>query len=173
MFNEKEKQIQTQRLGEATVKGYTGIEGKFGCILRYLGEPIFAEGSSMYKATYMDDVWDLPDENEIKTMEEDQLIQEVGRQFSALSRGVHLEITYNIEKEIMVYYKGYLVYKESAELECYAPDDEWERHVEKFYIIAKERENNARKNKEVERRQEGKREKLNFLEKIKNLWGIK
>ena len=78
-MNDKEKRIKEQRLIEATRKGFTGLSGKFGIILKHLGQPIIAQNDAMHFNGYIGRVassnqlpWHDPEEidhNELPTME--------------------------------------------------------------------------------------------------------
>jgi len=64
-MNEREKKIQEQRTIEATKKGFMGLSGKFGIILKNLGEPIVSHssGEGSMSSSYLDDPWLLPGES--------------------------------------------------------------------------------------------------------------
>lgn len=136
-MREKEERIKEQRLLEATRKGLTGLEGKFGTILQYLGQPIIsAHAGSYFESNELPDVYaDLEDEPELPTADVERVIVESGYVFDALSSGLHLEIQYLAEKQkLAVYYCGNLVYCEIAsDLECYVPSTEWESKVDMLY----------------------------------------
>lgn len=69
-MNEQEKKIQEQRTIEATHKGYMGIGGKFGVIMKILGQSIvdMSEGGTVVDTHYMEDPYELPvDTNQIRT----------------------------------------------------------------------------------------------------------
>lgn len=125
---EKEKLIKEERTREATKKGLMGLDGKLGCILRYLGHPIISETGSWFQSNegedfhghLFDDENDRPvgeriegGDNEvddagwrgssqefagIKKMEGDGIAQKIGWHFDGLSRGMHLEIKYLSER---------------------------------------------------------------------------
>ncbi len=179
-MNDKEKLIREQRTIEATRKGLMGMDGKFGVILRQLGNPIIAQGGSMYESTTFDfdNYWQLPeeaeDQSEIDTMSEDEAVTEIGLVFDALSSGVHLEMKYMTDKkELLVTYKGYPIYCEvGGDLDCYVPMEEWEQIVDDLYAIAKKREGKDRYNQKQEYQEESQREKMGFLEKLRLRLGI-
>lgn len=115
------------------------------------------------------DEWDqnMPDPQNFSTTT-------IGMHFDGLSRGLHLEIKYDeYESELVVYYKGYIVYKEiKGELINYVPLEEWHNHIEHLYKISKEKQ---RKIKEIEFEQQIKQNenrKQLWWNKIKEQWGI-
>ena len=175
---EKEKLIKEQRLMEATRKGITGLEGKFGVILKYLGQPILYQTSCFPNSekTYLPDVYDMPEEEALPVFDEDQDIVEIGRFFDGLRYGVHLEIKYmdcKYPKELVVTYKGYTVYCEmNNELECYIPRDEWEEQLERLYVMAKQKEQVKIKEIKSKNKAINKGVMEVFLEKLKMKWGI-
>lgn len=145
MMNEKEKKIKEQRAIEATKKGYMGgLGGKFGTIMKHLGQPITAhlDGSSGsldvmgVTRTELPSPWFEEEEmycqmptlgNDVeepggygwadKSMVRRQsaTTTTIGLHFDGLSRGMHLEMKYGEENsDVNVHYKGYLVYKEVA-----------------------------------------------------------
>lgn len=175
-MHEIAKGIREQRLIEATNKGYTGLDGKIGIILKGMGEPIIAhEGASeegfSFLSTPMEDPWAL-EEEEIPEFDEDKPRQ-IGWLFEGLRRGVHMEIKYMMDtKELTVSYKGYLVYAEEAgEISCYVPHKDWEDKIEQLLVIARPMEAARHKNIAHEEREEDKRDKLSFLEKLRLRWG--
>ena len=170
---EKEKLIKEQRLMEATRKGIIGLEGKFGVILKYLGQPILYQ-TSYHDETYLPDVYAVPDEETMPVFDEDQDIVEVGRIFDGLRYGIHLEIKYiDNRKELMVTYQGYTVYCEmNNELECYVPRDEWEEKLEGLYVMAKKNEKTKIKEIKSKNKAINKGVMEVFLEKLKMKWGI-
>lgn len=174
-MNEKEKRVREERIREATRKGLTGLEGKFGTIIKYLGHPIIAEGGSFYESSYMDDPYELEEENdELPTMDEEQTIMELGYIFDGLSSGMHLEIKYLSERqELTVLYEGILVFSETAsELTCYVPNPEWEEKIDSLYKLAKIRENKKRSEYMKENKLEAVREKQSLLDRLRLRWGV-
>jgi hypothetical protein len=189
-MRDKEKLVKEHRLIEATSKSYTGLEGKFGFILKHLGEPIITQTPSSYSFTEFPDVYDLPIEEEMPTVDMEQSSVEVGRIFSGLKYGVNLEIRYlkfgtildidstplmpvykTAEKILDVNYNSKLVYREvEHNLELFTPVKIWENAVEQFYAVAKRKENKVGQKALVI--QEKKLEQLGFLEKMRERWGI-
>lgn len=170
---EKEKLIKENRLIEATRKGLTGLDGKLGCILHYLGQPIKSSGSSNYNITYLEDVYTEEKEG-MPTCDEDEMVFEHGRFFDGLGSGMHLEIKYlNENKELLVNYEGNLVYCEVAgDLENYVPSAAWEDKIDKLFGLAKKREKKLTVQEMKMNKFEDKRNKLNFLERMRVKWGI-
>jgi hypothetical protein len=199
---EKEKIIREQRIIEATRKGLMGLDGKLGCILRYLGKPIMTEGGGLFESNegesfhdhlFEDDEeksdgeWIEGGDNEvddagwrgtsqefagIKKAYDDDGGSQIGWHFDGLSRGMHLEIKY-IEHDLTVTWQGHQVYQEnSGQLEMYVPRPEWEHCINKLYPVAKKLENEARKFENEYVKVESQKRKLGFLDTLRRLWGI-
>lgn len=178
-MHEKEKQLHDQRLLEATRKGLMGLDGKLGCVVKYLGQPIMDQTASFYMPNEMYFPWREFEEEPtgkcgIPEADAEEGIMEIGRQFSGLSSGVNLEITYlEGEKELKAVFDGKLVFREvTGELKSYSPNKIWESKVEDFYVIAKKRELKAYE-KEVQEYEEEKVVETNrFLQYLRDKWGI-
>ncbi len=104
-------------------------------------------------------------------------VTELGWYFDGLSRGIHLEIKYSGDeydrKHLTLTYKGYKVYEEiGGDLEMYVPMEEWEQIIEKLYLVGKKIEAKNRKSDKVESVIETKRSKTQWLQKMRNKWGI-
>ena len=99
----------------------------------------------------------------------------IGFYFEGLGRGMHLEIKYDeLISELVVLYKGYVVYKETkGELLSYNPIEEWEKWIESLYKIAKEKQRKVKEKEFEESIKSNEKEKDFWWEKIKNRWGIK
>lgn len=177
-MHDKEKKVWSERLIEATRKGLTGMEGKFGTILKYLGNPIIAEGGSFYDTYENVDPYEPiggeEEEDKLPTMDEEQSIMELGYIFDGLSSGLHLEIKYIADRQdLNVTYKGFTVFSEIAgELVCYVPQPEWENVIDSLYKQAKKRENKQRGEFIMENRQEAQRQKESLLERLRLRWGL-
>ena len=65
-----EKVLKEQREIEAMSKGYMGLEGKFSTIAKRLGTPIIRQGGGNFEQTFLDDPFDLS-EDEILTIDEE------------------------------------------------------------------------------------------------------
>lgn len=132
IYEEKERQIREKRMIQATRENMMGASGKLGCIVKTLGDKIIRQSTS--NSSYLDDPYEVYDENQIETLDDDGCIHE-GYNFDGLSRGYHLTITYMLnDAELTVYYKGYMVYKEiSGDLYCYAPFDDWIKIIENLF----------------------------------------
>lgn len=169
-----EQIIKEKRTIEAMKNGYMGFGGKFGTIAKKLGKTIIKQGGVYAEETKFDDILNDSEEEEILTMEEDEITYEIGAQFDALSQGINLQILiYYHLAEIKVFYKGQLVYKEvSGELESYIPDKDWEGKIEQIYNLAKKRERKTKpdENKKIE--QEKNKKKNQILEDLRKKWGI-
>lgn len=195
-MNDKEQVIQEKRTSEAVRKNLMGPEGKLGCIVKMLGEPIInqSEGGALYSGSSFNyyDFLNNEDSYEIPTMaidgtpepigdewqknenRIDYSIHEEGYYFYALSRGVDLEIKYlEADNKLDVHYKGILVYEElDTKLTAFVPSPEWEGYVDKFYQVAKNRVKLKKKEIEEENKQTIKTNKKNWLQKVKTRWGF-
>jgi len=190
-MNDKGKLIIEQRYSEAVRKGLTGMEGKFGSILKYLGEPLVTHTGGWYTSNPMEDLYEIPDDNpKMPEFDEDEPVMEIGWHFDGSSSGISLEIFFYEEapdrgwrrienggpgpgKELSVWWKGKLVFCESDDsLFCYVPSHEWESHVDYLFGIAKQRELKSRKKQIEETKEEVKKEKLSWLERMRLRWGI-
>jgi hypothetical protein len=79
----------------------------------------------------------------------------------------------NNKRELTVYEKGYLVYKESSgELLCYVSKESWEENINQLYDHSKYMEKAQRKKDSEEVNKEADRAKLSWLWKIRDKWGI-
>lgn len=174
MFERKEQQIREQRTVDAMREGLMGFEGKLCRIARTFGQPIVKQGASNFEATELEDAWLLHDENEIPTMDEDEMSYQIGWHFDGLRRGLHMEILWRDEfRELKCYYKGRLVYRESGgELDGYVPHDEWHSIVNELFEQTKKKE---RLNRKVEHQVvavEARRKQQEFLDAMRQKWGI-
>ena len=181
----KEKLIKEQRVAEAIDRNLMGLDGKFGIILKQLGKPILFQGSSNYETTPWRDVYDL------------DIPEEIGKIFNGLEFGYHIEISYLKEgkipvknpimgfpgmyvttyeeasKVLKVSWKGYLVYLEAeGDLCFFTPSSEWEDVIQNIYESANKLRGQHRMDKMFEEQRENKKEKLNFLERLREKWGI-
>lgn len=98
----------------------------------------------------------------------------IGLHFDGLRRGMHMEISYNYDSaELVVYYKGYIVYKEiKGDLVSYAPVDQWEKWIESLYKSAKEKYRKIKEKEFEESIKIAEKEKKFWWQKIKERWGI-
>lgn len=97
----------------------------------------------------------------------------IGWYFEGLKRGMHLEIKCIKDGEIVVTYKGNFVYREkSGDVIQYRPDEEWEEKIERLYVMAKQIQGVAKVQDQVVKKEQAKKEKLSWLEQMKELWGL-
>lgn len=199
-MNEKEERIKEQRTIEAAHKNLSGLGGKFGIILQGLGQPIIAQGgASLYDIgdTYEnEELGGTPAEMQgqipyfdSKTGEEpiggawrdDREYEKepygahkIGYAFDGLNRGIHIEIKYIIDiNELTVYHKGYLVYKEVAgDLLVFAPNNEWEKKVDKLFESAKKISTKKSKESQKEKVANAMRKRDSWWQTIKTKWGL-
>lgn len=195
-----EDQIKEKRIIESMKKGYMGLGGKFGKIAKLIGHPILEQnmGGSDYvtheNVYSLDNLLDYKNEEEIPYIYTDNLEEPLGGgfreernyhkeqyssnvmgwNFSGLSQGMNLEIMVKDEdNEIKVSYDGYKVYHEiKNELICFVPNKEWEQKIDILFSQARKRENEVRKVEQKDKINQAKKNKLNFLEKIRKRWGV-
>lgn len=208
-MHEQEKRIKEQRTVEANKKNLMGFDGKIGCIVRNMGQPLVSQsrGGTYFSSTPGFDFFDIPTDNlpgELSPGTPEEITQQLpvididgveqpeggiwmdrpatilenteklGWYFDGLIRGMHLEIKYMDEnKELTVNYKGYCVYRElTGDLEAYIPLKEWEDMIDRLYNVARKIRVVHHKNEKEERKQELKRAKETWLQKMKNKWGL-
>ena len=188
---DKEKILKEQRVAEAMDRNYMGLEGKFGVILKYLGKPIINQGSANYEVTEWQDVYDLEAPEGLPEEDPDSPIREIGKVFDGLKYGHHIEISYlkngtipikineyrtiyeQVSKVLKVSWKGYLVYLEAeGDLHIFTPSNEWEDVILKMYESARKIQNTYRHDTSLSSQEEAKKDKLNFLERLREKWGI-
>lgn len=169
----REKIIQEQRTIEAMKKGYMGLEGKFATIVKRLGYPVIKQGGLNFDQTFLEDYYNLEDDDALPTMDEEEGSYEIGWSFDGLNRGMNLSILVLFHnREITVRYDGQLVYSELAgDLEGFAPEDGWEQKIDTLFSLCKkvERQDRPAERKKNERRSRSKA-KRNFG-KFKNQMG--
>lgn len=173
MFDKKEQMIREHRTIEAMRNGLMGSEGKLARVARTMGQPIYRQGGGTFEQTYLDDPYDLPDENSLPVMDEEEMSYQVGWHFDGMSRGIHMEILWKADhREVKCYWKGNLVYKEiGGDLDGYAPG-EWEAELEKLSEQTKKTERQDRKEKSKVAGIEAKQKQKEFLDAMKLKWGI-
>ena len=170
----REQMIREARTIEAMRKGYMGMEGKFSIIAKRLGNPIIAQGSHSHDMNYLDDPFEIENEEDMPTLDEDEKSYEVGMHFDGLSRGVNLSIFLkNYHREIVCEYQGFTVYKEVAgELECYVPHEKWENELEKIYENAKKVEKKKKPEERKKLIEAANRKRHELLQEFKLKWGL-
>jgi len=188
-MRKEELLIKEQRTFEATKKKLMGVDGKLGTILKQLGHPIVAQ--DIYYENRLN-FYDEYDEEEIITTgntEDDApagwewtdpesiyetSTRQIGWHFDGLSRGMHLEIKYDDYTGVLsLHYKGYLVFEEnSGDLLRYSPSADWEILVDRLYQVAAPMKKKRSDEFKEEQTQEGKRQKRNFLQRMKEKWGL-
>jgi hypothetical protein len=198
-MNEKEQKIKELRAIEANKKNYMGLSGKFGLIVKTLGQPIIEqhEGGSWYESSYLDEVDNFENDgdivDELPKMDVEERNEPVGDEwrneridgtiyspvsigwyFEGLNIGMHIEILYKEnDKLLRVSFKGHVVYKETmGELEAFVPGVEWESLIDKLYISAKEKHAVLKRDNKQKDEQKNVRLKKNWLKKINEIWGV-
>lgn len=173
-MTDRERKIKEERQREANRKNLSGMEGKIGTVLRNLGHPIMKQGADWFSTTEFDSPynWDY-EETALPTMNEGEGADEIGTVFDGLSWGMHLEITYIIERqELRLTYQGYKKYVEVAgELECFVPG-EWEQKVDDLYKRAKKVEGERFREIALQNREENREMRKSFLAELRERWGI-
>lgn len=169
-----EQTIKEARTIEAMKNGYMGLGGKFCLITKKLGHPIIKQGNLYSDMTEFEDIFETEEEDQIKTMDEDESTYEIGWQFDGLSRGINISIIIFFHlREIVVRNEGQIVYKEaSGELEYYVPQKDWEEKVNILYNLTKKinKQNKIEENKTKEKQNEEK--KKSIIENLRKKWGI-
>lgn len=170
----REQMIREARTIEAMRKGYMGMEGKFSLIAKRMGQPIIHQGSRSFDTNYLDDPFDLVEEEEIETVGEDDQSYEIGMHYDGLSRGVNLSIfVYFHHREIVVEYEGHKVYKEVAgELEAYVPHEIWENKLESIFESAKKLEKIQKPQERKKLIEAANKKRQELLQEFKSKWGL-
>jgi hypothetical protein len=193
-MHDKENIIRTDRLIEATRKNLTGLEGKIGQILKYMGESVITQASDFYESSDAvgTHIYDQPEnEDDLPTQDMDTLSRELGRILSTLQWGINMELSYlkecqipikrselytqwvEAEKVLTVTYKGYVVYREiEGELESYLPDPEWESAIDRIYESCKKIKKDSKPERDAEKTERTQQERLGFIAKLREKWGI-
>lgn len=180
-MHEKERQIKNLMTMKAIQDNLMGPGGKFGIIAKYLGSKIHSHNGSNFSQSYMDDPWDMQEEGpyqyDSSTIHDSDDLGDphvVGWIFDGLSRGLHVEIRYlDYAKELTVSYKGYTVFQEvNGELECYAPDSDWEEPLDRLFLAASHIKQSRDKRRFEEQKVEAKAGALRFLDKLRLKWGV-
>jgi hypothetical protein len=196
-MNDKENLVKEKRLILATTKNLTGLEGKIGQILKYMGDPVISQTSDFYESTNWNDmypylnVYEDTNKEDLPTEDMDTNLIEIGRTLSALKWGINMELSYlkeskipikrtelytewvNAQRVMSVTYKGYIVYREiSGDLESYLPDDEWESSLDRIYEACKKIKKQSKIEKDAERTDEIRNDKLGLIARLREKWGI-
>lgn len=171
----KEKLIQEQRTIEAMKNGFMGLEGKPASVAKRLGYPILQQGSGDFQQSFIDDFYGVyGDEDEMPTMDENDVVNEIGFSFDGYGRGVNMSIVVmHMNSDITVNYEGRVVYKESGgELMSYVPGELWENKLESFYIdaLSIDKVNKAKMSKKMTSIADIKRNDI--LNRLRDKWGI-
>jgi hypothetical protein len=169
----REQQLKEARTIEAMKNGYMGMEGQFATIAKRLGQPIYRQGSHMFEQTFMDDPYELPDEDAIPMMDEDEQSYEMGLQFDGLTRGMNLTISVEYHlRVITVRHEGKVVYLEvSGELEGYAPGP-WEDKIKTLHTLAKKIERQQRPHERRAVAEAADKKRKEILDALRDKWGL-
>lgn len=193
MSDKRTELIKEQRTNEAVKKNLMGIEGKIGCVLKHMGEPIIQQGidDGIIERTYLDDPY-LDEEEEMPIAYEEEIEQPegwewseprelniirpriVGWVFDALRFGMHLEINYKeSDAKLSMFYKGDMVFQEQGgELLCYTPAEEWESKIDQLYKVASKKKAEKKKEKQEQIKKEAAKNKKTWLDYAKKMWGF-
>ena len=169
-FNEQV--IREKRTIEAVKKQFMGVNGKLYLIAKNVGEPIIRQNEESNYIIY-DNFWKT-DENDIRTMDENEYSECIGHAFDGLRNGYNLEVlAFGEEKLIKVFYNSKKVYEEvGGELESYYPDQEWESIIEKLYLIAEKREQEYKKQERENKKEKFEKSKSNLINYLKEKWNL-
>jgi len=169
----KEKIIQEQRTIEAMKNGYMGLEGKFGKILKSIGYPILKQGGGNFSQSFLEDFYDMSEPEDMPTMDEDEIVYEIGMGYDSYSRGVNISISLvQANSEIKVFYDGLLVYMESiGELDSYVPGD-WEQHIDAIYKEAIDSEKSKKTIDSAILFKNANKRRNEILDRLKKKWGV-
>lgn len=172
----KEKQIQEIRTIEAVKKGYMGLHGKFGIILKYLGQPIIEQHDDFGGANYLPDFYGQTEDEHKLPQFDNYATSELGYYFDGLSRGIQLEIKYmknEGESELLVKWQGIVVFKEIASnLNCFIPNDVWEIPANKLYELAKAKEKDIKQAQKIQTEENNKKIKQSIIQRLRESWGV-
>lgn len=165
-----------ERTLEAERNNYRGQNGKIFTIVRYLGQRMFYH--------IMDDGDGLfPEEGpkpEVRSSADDQIIVDPedgegeGWYYDGLRWGIHMEIIQSWpESRLTVYYKGYKVFEEiDGFLEAYAPNPEWENHIEHLFKVASKHKVGVKQAERQEKQEIKRKRKLSFWQAMRENWGL-
>lgn len=189
-MGDKENFVKEQRLIKATTNNLTGLDGKIGQILKYMGDPVISQESSFFSSTEWPDVYEVPNDDMPTQDMEAQSIEE-GKILSCLKWGINMELSYfkeslvqikitdlhnewiQAEKVMTVNYQGYVVYREiEGDLETYIPMPEWEQAIDRIYEYCKKIKKVAKSEREEEKKEESKIQKLGIIARLREKWGI-
>jgi hypothetical protein len=171
----KEKLIQEQRTIEAMKNGFMGLEGKPASVAKRLGYAILQQGSGDFQQSFVKDFYGVyGDEDDMPTMDDNDIVNEIGFSFDGYGRGVNMSIVVmHMNADITVNYEGRVVYKESGgELMSYVPNGEWEGKLESFYIdsLSVDKVKRAKDAKVMASLADTKRNEI--LNRLRDKWGV-
>lgn len=158
---------------QAMKNGLMGSSGKLAKIAISIGDPIYRQGGGSCEASYLPDFYDLDNEEEILTADEDEVVLLIGFHFDGLKHGLHLEIMWNEQiRQLKVYFKGHIVYNEIAnELESYVPNKEWESKIDEIFESCKKREKRNKAKRNENNVVIAKKRQKEFLDEMQKKWG--
>jgi hypothetical protein len=166
-----EEKIKEQRTFEATAKNLMGMEGKFYCIARFLGDAITTQSTDQ---TFLesDDFWSL-DTDELPSFSDEEVFSDIGYVYNGLSDGIHLEIICKeAESSIKVFFEGYLYYEEDqGSLLRYYPYPILEKHIENLYNRVEEKVKYLIKKEKPNQEKQIKKMEFDEIRKLREKWG--
>lgn len=167
-----ESRIIEQRTTEAIKKNLMGYEGKIFLVSKILGNELVKESEGSEVLDF-DEIYQEPDENSLPTFADDSYSYSIGHSFDGLSYGYHINITFmEYENTIKLWYKGYLVYSETAGvLQSYIPHDEWEKIVDNLFSIVETKVEKMMKDKNILDKKSFAILKNRELQRIRDKWG--
>lgn len=169
-----ERNLIEERRVQAIKSNLVGAGGKFGIILKYLGEKMYDSTGAYHDQNSLDDIQNFPQFDVAEIPYFDNMESHfIGWLFDGLSRGIHLEIRYiENDSELTVYYKGNIIFKETnGEVTSYVPG-EWEDKIDSLYKIAFEKKKKKDYQKLEMRKIESKKDASNLQKHMINSWGI-
>jgi hypothetical protein len=109
-----ENRIVEQRTTEAIKKNLMGYEGKIFLVSKILGHELVKESEGSEVLDFYE-IYAESDEDSMPTFAEDSYSYPIGHSFDGLGYGYHINITFmEYENTIKIWYKGNLVYSETA-----------------------------------------------------------
>ncbi len=167
------KKLIENRQVQATLKQLTP---KLMCIVKHLGQKIMGNegvGEGLHVTPYDSGIPYLDNEEQQLPTAEDEPYA-IGYIYNGLSIGHNLEIRYlTDDRDLRASYNGYTVYREiEGEIEGYVPNETWENVVDRLYKRAKEKEEQAKKDEKIEKKNTLLKDAKKFLDKLRETWGI-
>ena len=167
-----ENRIVEQRTTEAIKKNLMGYEGKIFLVSKILGHELVKESEGSEVLDFYE-MYAESDEDSMPTFAEDSYSYPIGHSFDGLGYGYHINITFKeYENTIKIWYKGNLVYSETAGvLQSYIPHEEWEKVIDNLFSIAETKIEKMIKEKNQIDKKSFAALKNRELQRIRDKWG--